>query len=238
MAGKRFSALRYLLFIAGGGILVLAFFLTGGGKNPGRADVFMWVSIALMYLVIFVPFFLSAIRIENFSDKIPSLVMVWAGIFVYVPASTAVIILLKTGILSFNAAVIIQSVFVFVFSVNVYAGYFANAHLRGLGTEESNLRGRLTEIKSKAASLSLAAGRLPAQYGEIQKKLSHCLDDITYITPVLNGLGDEGESRILAALEQIKTRCETAAQGGTPADFEKTVDELRAFVAERKLLRN
>jgi hypothetical protein len=238
MTGKQFSALRFLLFITGGGIVILAFFLTSGGRNLGQIDVFMWVSIALMYLVIFVPFFLSGIRIENFSGKIPSLVMVWIGVFVYVPASTAVIVLLKTGVLSFNAAIIIQMVFAFVFAVNVYFGYFANLHLRGVDLEESNLRARLVEIKSKASSLSLASGRLPAQYGEIQKKLKRGLDDITYITPVQNGLGDEGESRILASLEQIKTRCETAAQGGTPADFENIVDELRTLVAERKLLRN
>ncbi|MDR0641611.1 MAG: hypothetical protein LBG07_04040 [Treponema sp.] len=238
MTGKRFLALRSLLFVAGGGIIVLAFFLNGGGKTLDRINGFMWVSIALMYLVIFVPFFFSAIRIGNFSAKIPSLVMVWAGVFVYVPLSTAVIILLKTGILTFHVSVIIQTVLVFIFAVNIYFGYFANLHLRNTALEESNLYACLTEIKSKAASLSLFLARLPARYEEIQKTLKRSLDDIKYITPVQNGLGNDGENRILASLEQIRTRCETIAQGGTPPDFETRVDELKALVNERKLLRN
>jgi hypothetical protein len=244
MTKKHFSALRLALFIAGGGIVLLAFFLINGGKGPnqpGQADKidgFMWISIALMYLVIFVPFFLSAIKIENFSGKIPSLVMVWTGVFVYVPASIAVIILIKTGILAFNVSIILQSILIFVFAVNIYFGYFANFHLRGVNLEESSLRVYLTEIKAKAASLSLAAGRLPSQYGEIQKTLNRSLDDIKYISPLRNGMGNEGESRILASLEEIRARCETAAQGGTPADFENKANELRILVNERKLLRN
>jgi hypothetical protein len=198
----------------------------------------MWTSIAVMYLVVFLPFFFSVIRIGNFSFKIPSLAMVWTGISLYVPASIVVIALLKNGKISFNTALITQAVLIFLFAIDIYFGYFANLHVQDVAREEEGLRQYLVEIKAKAASLSLAAQRLPSGYEKAQKELSRVLDDIKYITPVQNNLGTEGEINILSAIDSIKFLCETAAGGAHPASFEADVNKLQMLVKERKLLRN
>lgn len=238
MTRNSLFAFKCILFLLGAGVVVLAFTLNTGGRELARRDIFMWVSVAVMYIVVFLPFFFSSIRIGNFSGKIPSLVMVWAGVFLYVPVSVIVIVLLRTGIVSFNAALIIQAVLVFLFALVVYFGYFANFHVRSVAEEEAVLAERLTEVKSKALSLALAADRLPGEYEEARKILKRALDDIKYIAPVRNGAGTDVETEIASALDSIKMLCGMTGEGARPLSFEKEVDRLQTLVKERKLLRN
>jgi hypothetical protein len=164
--------------------------------------------------------------------------MVWTGIFLYVPASIVIIVLLRTGIVSFNAALIIQAVLVFLFALDVYFGYFANFHTGSVAWEEAALMQYLAEIKSKALSLALAAGGLPVEYEKTQKNLKQTLDDIKYITAVQDNAGTELEIKIISALDSIKFLCETITEGAYSSSFESEVNKLRMFVKERKLLRN
>jgi hypothetical protein len=238
MTKNSLSGFKFVLFLLGAGIVFLAFKLNTGRQELSQNDTFMWVSVAVMYLVVFLPFFFSSIRIENFSVKVPSLAMVWTGVCLYVPASVVVIVLLRTQIVSFNAAVIIQAVLVFLFALDVYFGYFANFHTGSVAQEEAALTQHLTEIKSKALSLALAADRLPAEYGKIQKTLKQALDDIKYITPVQNCAGTDTEVKIISTLDSIKMLCEAIDEGTRPSLFESEAGRLQMFVKERKLLRN
>jgi hypothetical protein len=238
MTKNSLSVFKCILFLLGAGIVFLAFKLNTGGQELTRDDGFMWISIAVMYLVVFLPFFFSSIRIGNFSVKIPSLAMVWTGVFLYVPASVVVIVLLRNGIISFNTALIIQAVLVFLFALDVYFGYFANFHIGSVEREEASLRQYLTEIKSKALSLALASGGLSAEYGKVQNTLKQALDDIKYITPVQNNAGTDIEIKIISALDSIKLLCGTISEGAHPSSFESEINKLQMLVKERKLLRN
>jgi hypothetical protein len=238
MTRNQLSLFRFFLFFLGGGIILLAFKLFTAGQEPGQNNTFMWVSIGAMYLVVFLPFFFSVIRTGNFSARIPSLTLVWFGIFVYIPASIAVIVLLKTAIISFNTALIVQTVLVFLFALSIYFGYFANYHVQNVTREEAGLLQYLTQIKTKAASLALVMDQLPAEYGQSRNVLKKSLDDIKYITPVQNNAGTEAEIKIISALDSLKLLCETIAEGARPSSFETGINRLQALVKERKLLRN
>jgi hypothetical protein len=238
MAKNSLSVFKWLLFLFGAGIVFLAFKLNTGGQELTQNDKFVWISIAVMYLVVFLPFFFSSIRIGNFSGKIPSLAMVWVGALLYVPASIVVIVLLSRGTISFNTALIIQAVLAFFFALDIYFGYFANFHVGSVGREEEALRQYLIEIKSKALSLGLASDGLPVEYEKVQKELKQTLDDIKYITPVQNDVGTDLETRIISALDSVKLLCGTISEGARPSSFEGEVSRLRMLVKERKLLRN
>jgi hypothetical protein len=209
-----------------------------GGRELTQKDGFIWVSIAVMYIVVFLPFFFSSIRIGNFSEKIPSLAMVWLGGFLYIPASIIVIVLLVKVSIPINTAIIIQAVLVFFFAIDIYLGYFANFHTVSVAREESSMMRHLTKIKSKALSLSLAAGELSPKYEDTRKILKQALDDIKYITPVQNDAGTDLETRIISALDSISDSCAFMMEGVFTSTFEDDVNELQALVKERKLLRN
>jgi hypothetical protein len=222
----------------GAGIVFLAFKLNTGGRELTQNDMFMWISIAVMYIVIFLPFFFSSIRIGNFSAKVPSLTMTWLGAFLYVPASIVVIALLRSGIVSFRAALFIQAVLAFLFALNIYFGYFANFQVGSVARKEAALMHYLAEIKSKALSLSLAAGGLPEEYEKARKNLKQALEDIRYITPVQRNAGTDLEIKIISALDSIKLLCGIIGEGARPLSFESEINRLQMLVKERKLLRN
>jgi hypothetical protein len=69
MTAKQSVFFRTILFLLGAGIVVLAFFLLTREKELTGHIAFIWILIAVMYLVFFTPFFFSVIRISNFFGK-------------------------------------------------------------------------------------------------------------------------------------------------------------------------
>jgi len=228
---------RLILFIAGAGIIVFAFFLTKGDKELDGIDAFVWTSIGLMYLVFSLPFFFSAINISNFTGKIPSLVLIWTDIIFYITASIVLLLMLaffKT--LSMNTVIIIQAVLLFIFSLNVYFAYFSSYHVGNVAAEEADKQQYLNLIKPKAQTLQLLANKLPVDFTYAQKILKQSIEQIKFIYPVDKGAGNDLELQILKSLDKISEFCNT--QGAIPVGLEGEAEKLLMLVKERKLLRN
>jgi len=231
---------RFLLFFAGAGIVLLAFFLFRGAREElEEKHIFMWVSIGIMYLVFFLPFFFSVIKVGNFSEKIPSLSMIWSGIVFYVIASTVVIILLLTvPQLTVRMSIVIQSILLFLFSIVIYFSYFASSKIASVAAEESGKQRYTNELKPKAQSLLLSVNQLPAEYEKAQNTLKQALEDIRYIYPVNGNAGSDLELRIMQSLNIVSELCGDISDGANTASLEKQAEKLLMLVKERKLLRN
>jgi len=232
---------RFILFLAGAGIIVLAFFLTKGDRELNSIDAFMWTSIGLMYLIFSLPFFFSAINIANFSGKTPSLALVWSGIIFYITASIVLLLLLAFfHILSVNTVIIIQAALLFIFSINVYFAYFASSHAGNVAAEEAGKQQYLNQIKPKAQTLQLLVNKLPADFANAQKTLAQSIEQIKYIYPVDKGAGSGAggdlELQMLQSLNRLSELCNTP--GAIPAVLEGEAGKLLMLVNERKLLRN
>jgi hypothetical protein len=238
MTGTQSSFFRFILFLMGAGILILAFILINHGRELSGKDTFMWASIAVMYLFFFVPFFFSAINAAGFSGKIPSYTLIWTGIFLYLPASIAVILLLQFSLVSLKAALIIQAVFCFLFFLNVYFGYFASSHVRNVAAGEAGKTRFLVKMKNSAASLALKAGMLGSAHEPLGQALKVVMEDIRYLSPVDGEKSAELDVKILNALENLSRFCDSAMEGGTPAGFDVEIKKLWMLIRERKLLRN
>jgi hypothetical protein len=229
---------RFILFLIGAGIVLLAFFLFNRGKELFGKDIFMWISIGVMYLVFFLPSLFSAISVDNFSGKIPSVTIVWFGIFLYIPVSIGIIALLLSLVISLNAAVILQSIALFAFLAAVYFGYFASSHAGHVAAEEAGKLQCLTEMKNDVALLVLKAGSLSAEYEEVQKSIKRSADEIRYLSPVDRNRSAETDLEILNIIRNLTELCAVVSEGGHPARFEEKAKKLQMLVKERKLLKN
>ena len=230
--------LRFILFLAGAGIVLLSFFLINGDKELGRNDVFIWISIGVMYLVFFLPFFFSAVNTGNFSAKIPSLSMIWLGILLYTGASIIVIILLSRVIITLNAAIIIQAIIFFIYMVILYFAFFAVSYAGKTAEEEDEKKYYITKIKSKAGVLLLSVNKLPGEYENARNILIKSIDDIKYIFPVNNDTGGELEANILRSLDSLSQIIGNINSGACNSSLENAAIDLQSQVSERKLLRN
>ena len=239
MTKSQSSFIRFLLFLAGAGIIILAFFLTKGDRELTQIDAFVWTSVGLMYLIFFLPFFFSAINIANFSGKIPALSIVWLGIFLYLAASVIVIVLLAVAhVISINTAILIQVILLFLFIIDVYLAYFASSHVRSVAAEEAGKQQYIARIKPKAQVLSLSVNKLPAEYESAQKILKQALEDIKYIYPVNSGAGDDLEMRIINSLDTLSELCGSIPSGAHTTALLPEAENLLMLVKERKLIRN
>jgi hypothetical protein len=229
---------RFFLFLLGAGTIALAFYLTNDGNELTGIDKFVWVSISVMYLFFFLPFFFSVINTGNFSAKIPSTTMVWIGIFLYIPASVVVILALKNSVIVLNTALIIQVVLVFLFLVDVYFAYFANSHIQAVAVEESGKLQYVTEMKNKALLLVVKAGSLTGAYEAIQAQIKKAAEDIRYFSPVDRGKSMETDLKIINSIEDLSQLCDVVSGGGHPDSFDAGINKLEILIKERKLLRN
>jgi ABC-type transport system involved in cytochrome bd biosynthesis fused ATPase/permease subunit len=238
MTNQKFSFFRFLLFILGLGIIALAFFLTGNGNERTSIDNFIWVSVVIIYLTVFCPFFFSSLG-KRFSEKIPSLTLVWLGVFLYAGVSLAVILILKfSRLLPLNAAIIIQAIVFFLFLINIYFAYFANAHVAQVTADTENLLRSLNDIKAGAASLALKASSGPAGKEDLQKKLNKAAEDIRYISPVA-GAGAAGlEQKLINKIGIINEYWDSLLSGGEAPALAGEINNLEMLIKERKLLRN
>jgi hypothetical protein len=228
---------RFILFLLGAGIIALAFYLTRDGNELTGIDKFMWISISVMYLFLFLPFFFSVINIGNFSSKIPSMTMVWGGIFLYIPVSVAVILALKNFAIPLNTALIIQAVLVFLFLIDIYFAYFANSHIQVVAVEESGKLQYVTEMKNKALLLVVKAGSLTGAYERNQKRIKQAAEDIRYFSPVDRGKSMETDLRIINSIENLSQLCGVISEGGHLDSLDTEIDKLEILIKERKLLR-
>ena len=230
--------IRFVLFLIGAGIVVLAFFLINADKELNKNDVFIWISIGVMYLFFFLPFLFSSINTESFSRKIPSISMVWGGNLLYIAASITVIILLVKMTVSLNVAVIIQAILVFIYLINGYFTYFAVSHAAKTADDEEDLKYCITKIKSQAAVLLLSVNKLSGENKDAQKILTQTIDDIKYISPVNNGAGSDLEKKILRSLSLVSELISNINSGAGNIPLGNEAVNLQSLVNERKLIRN
>jgi len=230
-------AFRILLFLAGVCVIIFVFFLFKGDRKLDRTDAFLWISIGLMYLIFFIPFFFSAINIGNFSGKIPALSMVWFGIILYITLSLVLLVLLKERLLPLRTVIIFQAGLFFIILINIYLAYFAVSHVGKVAAEETEKLQCITQIKSKAQSLLLSVNGLSSEYEKTQKILKEALDDIKYISPI-GGAGGDLERKILNLLDNLSELLRGNQTGAHPVSLERDALNLQAVVRERKQLRN
>jgi len=137
-----------------------------------------------------------------------------------------------------NTAIIIQSILLFLFLVNIYFAYFAVFHVHAVAIEEAGKQQYISQIKSKAQVFRLSVDRLPAEYENSQKILKRTLEDIKYIYPVDNGAGSDLESGILSSLNTLSEIVGNIQSGANSAEIKPEAENLQILVNERKLLRN
>jgi hypothetical protein len=238
MTKNQSSLFRKALFFLGLGVVALAFFLNTRGRELTRMDAFTWVSITLMYLVFFIPFFFSSIRLSGFSGKIPSLIVLWTGAVFYILASIVVIKLISLYIVSMSTAIIAQVALLFLFALNGYLALFASSYARRVSVEENTKQRFIGEIKSKAQFLSLSADGLPVENESAREIIKQATEDIKYISPLNDGAGDEFELKIIVSLNTLAELCNSAAGGGHPVALLAEAKKLQSLVRGRKLLKN
>ena len=238
MTPRQSAMYKAVLFAAGLIIIAVSFFLLNAGRIITPIDYFTWASILIMYWVVFCPLFFSSYSLRVFNGSIPSIAIIWTSILIYTGASIVVIVLLRTFIISFRLALVIQMILLFFFAILVYYGYFSHSHADYVEAREHNQRHYLREMKEIAVSLEARIPNLPQGTAEVQKLMKRTLEDIRFISPIENDRGTDLEIKIIDTLRTIEQYWDILIEGGNISALDKDIRNLQMLIRERKSLRN
>ena len=215
MLKNTFLLLSFLLFVLGAFVFVFIYFLLTSGKTLSSTNTF-----------------------SRFSDKVPSLVIVWSCVVLYIFFSILVVILLNNAFIPMKVALSVQAVLLFFFATIVYFGYFANYRVSAVAKAGTELKQNIMEMRSLAQLLTFNSSSLPSQYDELRKKIKQIEEDLRYLSPVGEGRGDALEKQIIEKIKTAAQYCSAATEGAVSPGFAGTVAEIQILLKERKLLRN
>ncbi|MCK9171035.1 MAG: hypothetical protein M0P01_11540 [Treponema sp.] len=238
MTQKQSVILKSLLFVAGLGVIVLAFFLFNNTTALRDAEWYMWISIVIMYLVFFCPFFLTRIHTENTAEKMPSLTMIWFGVVFFIIVSTAVTVVVVLLLVPVRVAVIVECVLAFLFAINVYFGYFASSHVHYVEQTETQMLSSIKEIRAAMDLLVAKSSALNDGYSAEREKLSCLAEDVKYLSPVQTGSAVDLEQEILEKINVVGDACGMVLDGSDGLELRKQLTALDMLIRQRKLMKN
>lgn len=234
MNRKQLGIFKFLLFLAGFGIIALAYYLLNpeAGEAPlSDIDKFMWINICLCYVVFFVPLFFSSITAKTIDTKITSTVHIWISTLIFVFVDIILIACVKSEKIEMKHALIAEAILFFVLAVFVYYGYFAGTHIGEVQAAEKRSLGKIAELKNAFEMLNLKAGTLSDDLRDQKAKLAKFCDDVRYMSPVDTEQASDLEMKLIIAANVI------SSSTLTPQDLDIKIGEMDLLIKQRKLLK-
>jgi hypothetical protein len=228
-----------MLFILGLGTVAACYFLIDYGKVLDQFQIYMWVSIGVMYVIFFCPFFFSHITVKNLNGKIPSLTMVWLGEIVFLVISIGITISVCFHVLQVSIAIGIELILFFLLLADIYFGYFANSHVQSVEQNETQSLGLIKQIRVALDSVNLKVPSLNDSYAAEKKQIAFLAEEVHYISPVDNITESAKlELDILGKITAVSSACDATLSGGDGAELRKQIAALDLLIKQRKLMKN
>lgn len=238
MTEKKSLFIKSLLFVVGLGIIALAWYLFTGAEQLTQEQEYIWISIAMMYVIFFCPFFFSEINTKNVSGIIPSLTMVWLGVIVLITISIGMTVCVAFHVVQIRIAIVTECVLVFLFAIDSYFGYFANSHVQNVEQQEAQALSLIKQMRSSLDLLVLKSSSLNETYAAEKKQIASLAEDVRYISPVDNAGAVKLEQDILGAITVASAACDSTLAGSAGVDLKKQITALETIIKQRKLLKN
>lgn len=234
MDSKQLSFFRTMLFFFGLVIIGVAFIVVNhpiSEKVFTEKEIFFWVEIVLCYLVFFVPFFFSSIKLKTLDIQIPSTTNLWMCIIFFEIVAIVLSILVLRGTVSIRIAILVELVVLFFSAIFVYFGYFAGHHIGNVQAREEISLSKIAELKNAFAMLNLKIDMWGGDYSEQKAKIKKICDDVRYMSPVDTDSASNLEMKLIIAANVL------AESTMSPSEMDVKIQELLLLVNQRKLLK-
>jgi hypothetical protein len=227
-----------LVILAGEGLVVLGFYFIT--ETTGRGPV-AWLNLAVCMLIFFLdasPPLLFARTAAEFSDRIPSIGILWLLRIFYTLASISVILAGWRWGVAFRFQLLVQLAIFLVAGVFVLAAMFAAEHAVDVKNEEGGLLANIDLLRNGMTSLAMQISRLPT-LSALAKQANRCSDDARYMTPSRNPRAWELETQLLGKIRETEAFLNNQSSPGTSEDdlrggAAKLLEEITFLLQDRK----
>jgi hypothetical protein len=228
---------RSILLLAGFGIVVLAGYLVNGDyAQMTWGQRYTWISIALMYAVVFVPsFFPPSLKIKNIG-KISAYAIMWVFIIIYLCGSIGLLVYVNSHVYKIPTVIIIHCVLLFLIAIGLDISLFTTSHTAAVQSEEDQSMSIIETLRNTSAALELSANRLGSEHDDVKKRIRNIADDLRYLsssdTPEASAL----EQKIYTGLGDIGTSPVFRGEGGSLVELKQRINSVQFLIDQRKLI--
>lgn len=198
---KNSIAVRLIVFIIGLVVLGIAFVLLSPLfiSIPFRY-IFVCINVSLMYLAFFVPFISDVIK-GNVVTAVTSGIVYYRGFIKYCIVSAVNIVLVFT-LIPLNAAIVIQSVALFVFILWIVMASITKDHLESVYRDEEIKKSHVIELRSRGTTLAALSSRLD-KGNAIRIQSEKIAENMRYLSPGNTEAEHDIEYKMLNVLDSI-----------------------------------
>lgn len=221
------------------GLLVygVAFALVAGGRELNSREVYLWVMIGVVYLAFFVPALFNSLTFKSFAHSTAGVVLLWNADIVFCFVTVILSLAVYYERCSIAIAIVAELAMLFAVLILVFVSVMAGSHIQSVGAKEEASLSKIKEMRSALSLLDLQASS--SDIGDdIKRTIKALAEDARYISPVESKEASLLEESIIGKIAQVKDALQDAANGAGGGGVQKAVDELKAKMAERKLMRN
>src|SRR5574344_361048 len=237
MTKKQSTITKGIVFILGLGIIALAFALFTKGSKIFPRQIYLWVSIAVMYIVFLSPFFFSLIPVKNAKGKISSLKMVWLGAIVFIAISIAMTTVVVLSVVQIPIAIVTELVLLFLFAIDAYICYFSMLRTHTVIQSQAEIPDQIKRIQTSMAMLSLKASSLTDVYTDEKKKILFLVEETNTLLPADDlAASSKVEQVILGSITAVSSACDATLAGSTGSELSKQRSSLETLIKQRKAM--
>lgn len=219
-------------------ILSVAFSLMTAGRNVSGAEIFLWVTVGVDYLVFFVPLFFNDVTFNNFLRRTIPIVLLWNSAIIYCTITILIAIAVFYERVALGAGVTIDLAITFIALIVIFISAVASDHVGSVEKREANLFGNIITIRQEFALLNNKVATCKGVADSDKKRVATLTEDLRYMAPVNNKHGFEIENNILKNIARLNESLDNITNRAAGNDFSAILLETATFIEERKLLRS
>ncbi len=224
---------RILVFLIGIAIVCLAFkmFAPALSGHGYMKCLYVFICMALIYLMIFIPLLFMKIRIKN--DTVPLFCFAWNVIFCFAVLCGLSAYFLISDMYSVNAAFI---VLVILLALGI-SGVIVKVSIFHRDEYENNRQGLglISQIQASMGVLVLKTAALPEKNFNEKRKIEALGESINQMMPVSTIDAAKLEQEILMNVTQISSLCDSVIAGSDDENLKKLLTVIENQIRERKL---
>ena len=233
MHSKKSKIISSIVFVLGLVLIILVSLLINQFSKISNEKVYLWASIAGMYLVLWCPHFINFIPVKNESKKNRSILTVVLGTVIFLIISIGITVSVVFNVFQILIAIVVEVVLLFLYALNVYYSYISPTHSTNADEKSKEANSLIMQIKTSIDAMKMKASTLGTEYNSEKDKLNSFVQTISNFTMVDDIAAAKLEQEILQQITLVSSACDKILSGSASKDFDKELAALDKKISQR-----
>lgn len=238
MAKNDMKLFRSSIFVFGLVLIAAAYMFA-----PVKEDIqewrisYLWISIAVSYLVIFFPLFFPPRDTDSSGGAFVSGAMYYVSDGLFAAVSIVLAILVFNGFfLTLFWPLLLQGILLFFFMIQFFLCVLTAEHIASISQKENLKRSSLVDLRQYSQMLSITASSLGPENVELKKELEAICNELRYLSPSDNAAAKTIEAKMYIVLQEISEDPVFTSREASTIQVHNKTAEIALLIKQRKAI--